>query len=79
MILKFGALTVNLSMDQRLTLIFYQCGFELQGDSGGPFAVQHQDKSYFLAGVVSWGDVGDWSVFSRVSAVKDWIKKYIEV
>jgi len=49
------------------------------GDSGGPFAVQHQDKSYFLAGVVSWGDVGDWSVFSRVSAVKDWIKKYIEV
>ena len=53
--------------------------FQLQGDSGGPFAVQHQDKSYFLAGVVSWGDVGDWSVFSRVSAVKDWIKKYIEV
>ena len=34
MILKFGVLTVNLSMDQRLTLIFYQCGLKEALQSG---------------------------------------------
>ena len=48
---------------------------ELQGDSGGPFVVQNQDKSYSLAGVVSWGEVGDYSVFTRVSSMKGWIEK----
>ncbi|KAE8604440.1 hypothetical protein XENTR_v10014714 [Xenopus tropicalis] len=50
------------------------------GDSGGPFAVLFHD-TWFLVGVVSWGDgcaeKGKYGVYTRVANYMPWIKETI--
>lgn len=50
-----------------------------RGDSGGPLVVE-ENGTYYLAGVVSWGDPNDPSfqlpnpaAFARISAVENWL------
>ena len=50
----------------------------LQGDSGGPMVVQDEDQGYILSGIVSWGECGDFTAFTRVSEFRDWIYQYVQ-
>jgi len=51
-----------------------------QGDSGGPLVI-NQNSKWMLAGVTSWGEgcakPGFYGVYARVSALKDFIRKYV--
>jgi len=52
------------------------------GDSGGPLLVQDEDGEWKIAGVVSWGaggcaQRGIYGVYSRVSAMTDFIAEYV--
>lgn len=51
------------------------------GDSGGPFAV-HYRNSWFLVGVVSWGErcgaVGKYGIYTRLGNFLGWIKEIME-
>lgn len=51
-----------------------------QGDSGGPLVI-NQNSKWVLAGVTSWGEgcavPGYYGVYARVSALKDFIRKYV--
>ena len=49
-----------------------------QGDSGGPMVVQDEDQGYILSGIVSWGECGDFTAFTRVSEFRDWIYQYVQ-
>jgi len=48
------------------------------GDSGGPMVVQDEDQGYILSGIVSWGECGDFTAFTRVSEFRDWISQYVQ-
>ncbi|MGE0285360.1 MAG: trypsin-like serine protease [Bradyrhizobium sp.] len=67
------------SMDRRnlCTYIHDETRSSCQGDSGGPLVAKREDGSFAQIGVVSYGGSPcnrNPSVFSRVSAFKDWIE-----
>lgn len=52
------------------------------GDSGGPFVCQNSAHQWIQQGIVSWGDpscssANHYSVFARVSALRQWIDEII--
>jgi len=53
------------------------------GDSGGPLVVSDGNGGYAQAGIVSWGGntcakAGEYGVYSRVSANREWIAQYVK-
>ena len=56
-------------------LVFIQ-----QGDSGGPMVI-HEENSWVLAGVISWGigcaEPNQPGVYTRISEFREWIDKII--
>ncbi|KAM8939552.1 hepatocyte growth factor activator serine protease [Pelodytes ibericus] len=60
---------------------YFDCSTDAcQGDSGGALACQ-MDKTYYLYGIISWGDgcgkLNKPGVYTRVSNYVDWIKSKI--
>ena len=54
-------------------------GDSCEGDSGAPFAVQHQNGRWYILGVVSWGEGCDqqdkFGFYVRLHRYTAWIKK----
>ncbi|NWQ62820.1 CTR2 protein, partial [Neopipo cinnamomea] len=61
------------------SLVLTQC--PVQGDSGGPLVCQ-KDGAWNLVGIVSWGsstcDTETPAVYTRVTALRDWINSILE-
>jgi secreted trypsin-like serine protease len=72
-------------IDQTMVCAGYVAGGTdaCSGDSGGPLVVADGQGGYAQTGVVSWGKstcgkAGEYGVYSRVSANRDWVLYYVQ-
>ena len=49
------------------------------GDSGGPLVIYNKnEKKYELIGITSWGEAGNYGVYTKVSNFKNWILSHTQ-